>query len=71
MQLVVERLFAAVGLVPPFDGGGKRIERKGKTFASRIDSAGFDHSRQPLGWADYIADSSAVWPKKSFASANS
>src|SRR5262249_24268792 len=49
MQLVVERLFAAVGLVPAFDGGGKRIERQSKTFASRIDSAGFDHSRQPLG----------------------
>jgi hypothetical protein len=49
MQLIVQRLFAAVGLVPPLDRGGKRKERQGKTFACRIDSAGFDHSRQPLG----------------------
>src|SRR5437763_9206177 len=63
VQLVVQRLFAAVGFVPPFDGGSQRIERKGETFAGRIDGACFGHSRRPFGSADYIADSSAVCRK--------
>jgi hypothetical protein len=70
MQLSVERLLAAIRLVPPLDGGRKRIERKRKTLAGGLDGAPFPHSRRPLGSADYIADSSAVWPEKSFASAS-
>jgi hypothetical protein len=70
VQLVVQRLFAAVGFVPPLDRGRQRIECKGKTFAGRVDGACFGHSLRPFGSADYIADSSAVWPKKSFACAS-
>ena len=33
MQLGVQRRFAAVGLPPPLDGGGQRVERKRKHIA--------------------------------------
>jgi hypothetical protein len=46
MQLGVERRFAAVGLPPPLDGGCKRVKRKRKTFAGRVDGARFSHPRQ-------------------------
>jgi len=45
VQLRVQCLLAAIGLVPSLNGGGERIERKRKTPAGRVDGAPFGHSR--------------------------
>src|SRR5262249_60671222 len=59
VQLGVERLLAAVGLVPPLDCGRERIECKRKTFAGRVDGGGLGHSRQPPWAGRYGPDSTA------------
>ena len=46
VQLGVQRLLAAVGLVSPLDRGRKRIECERKTFAGRVDTG---RIRQPCG----------------------
>src|SRR5207247_4205627 len=38
VQLRVKGLLAAIGLVPPLDSGGRRIERKRKTLAGDVDA---------------------------------
>src|SRR6266702_8739511 len=43
VQLRVKSLLAAIGLVPPLDSGGERIERKRKTLAGDVDGAPFGH----------------------------
>src|SRR5262249_62223716 len=63
VQLGVQRLFAAVGVVSPLDRGRKRIECERKTFAGRVDGAGLGHSRQPPGRGRYRPDSTTVWRK--------
>src|SRR5258708_26798044 len=45
VQLRVQCLLAAIGLVPSLNGGGERIERKRKTPAGRVDGPPFRHSR--------------------------
>src|SRR5262249_15407658 len=59
VQLGVERLLAAVGLVPPLDFGRARIECNGRTFAGRVGGAGLGHSRQPPVAGRYGPDSTA------------
>src|SRR5438876_7514071 len=48
VQLRVKSLLAAIGLVPPLDSGGERIERKRKTLAGDVDGAPFGHPPWPL-----------------------
>src|SRR5215467_14673430 len=43
LQLRVQCLLAAIGLVPALDSGGERIERERKTLAGRVDGAPFGH----------------------------
>src|SRR5262249_40822245 len=47
VQLGIERLLAAIGLLPPLDRGGQCIERKRKALAGGIDGADVVHAAQP------------------------